>query len=160
MKRILMMIMCVVMAISLFGCGQSNEQKYMSLRNEVETEMKAYDKIVTAIPDHHGKSKYGPQYAVGKEEFRERFLAYHEKALPEIVAIQKKVMPKLEEMEKLAKDDLKLKKDFEDFGIKSATLLKYAIDEEAKIINGTDDLSKSLKRKGYDPNQKHSLFTD
>lgn len=141
MKRILMMIMCVVMAISLFGCGPSKEQKYMSLRNEMETEMKAYYAVVSATP-----------YGVSKER--------HKKSLSELVAIQKRVMPKLEEMEKLAKDDLKLKKDFEDFGIKSATLLKYAIDEETKIINGTDDLSKSLKRKGYDPNQKHSLFTD
>lgn len=134
MKRILMMIMCVVMAISLFGCGQSNEQKYMSLRNEVETEMKAYDKIVTAIPDHRGKSKYGPQYAVGKEEFRERFLSYHEKALPEIVAIQKKVMPKLEEMEKLAKSEVKLKGDFEKFAPRIVMILQNAVENETDII--------------------------
>jgi len=134
MKRTLMLIMCVVMAISLFGCGQSNEKKYMSLRNEVEAEMKAYNKIVEAIPDHHGKSKYGPQYAVGKEEFRERFLSYHEKALPEIVAVQKKVMSKLQEMEKLAKDDLKLKKDFENFGPKNAIFLQNAVEIETDII--------------------------
>ncbi len=98
----------------------------MSLRNEVETEMKAYDKLVASIPDHI--SKYGPQYPVGKEEFREqRFLPYYEKALPEIEAIQKKVMPKLEEMEKLAKNDVKLKTDFEKFAPKNLKVLQSGI---------------------------------
>lgn len=141
MKRILMMIMCVVMALSLFGCGQSNEKKYMSLRNEVETEMKAYDVIVRSTP-----------YGASKEN--------HEKALSELTAIQKRVMPKLEEMEKLAKEDLKLKNDFEKFGINNAMLLKNAVNRETKIVNGTDELSKAIKRDGYDPSRKHSLFKD
>ena len=129
MKRILMMIMCVVMAVSLFGCGQSNEQKYMSLRNEVETEMKAYDKLVASIPDHT-KEKYSPS----KERFRKQYLPYHEKALPEVVAIQKRVMPKLEEMEKLAKSEVKLKGDFEKFAPRIVMILQNAVENETDII--------------------------
>ena len=129
MKRILMMIMCVVMAISLFGCGQSNEQKYMSLRNEVETEMKAYDKLVASIPDHT-KETYSPS----KERFRKQYLPYHEKALPEVIAIQKRVMPKLEEMEKLAKSEVKLKGDFEKFAPRIVMILQNAIEAETNII--------------------------
>ena len=122
MKRILMMIMCVVMAISLFGCGQSNEQKYMSLRNEVETEMKAYDKLVASIPDHTKGT-----YAVSREEFRAKYLPHYEKALPEIEAMQKKVTIKLEEMEKLAKNDVKLKTDFDKFASRNLKVLQSGI---------------------------------
>lgn len=96
--------------------------------------MKAYDKIVTAIPDHRGKSKYGPQYAVGKEEFRERFLSYHEKALPEIKAIQKRVLPKLDEMEKLSKKDLKLIDDYKKYPTYWKTVLKEAVENEEALI--------------------------
>ena len=129
MKRILMMIMCVVMAISLFGCGQSNEQKYMSLRNEVETEMKAYDKIIASIPDH-SKEKYSPS----KERFRKQYLPYHEKALPEIKAIQKRVLSKLEEMEKLSKKDLKLYEDYKKYPTYWGAVLKDAVEAEEAII--------------------------
>ena len=115
MKRILMMIMCVVMAISMFGCGQSNEKKYMSLRNEVETEMKAYQTIIRSTPWTASKDR-------------------HEKALSELIAIQKRVMPKLEEMEKLSKDDLKLKDDFGSFSA-NASILNSAIKDTKEWIH-------------------------
>lgn len=130
MKRILMMIMCVVMAISLFGCGQSNEQKYMSLRNEVEKEMQTYDKVRMGIPDYQKLESRVPT----KEVFAQKYLPYHENALKEYKAIQKRVLPKLEEMEKIAKDDLKLKKDYNEFGPRFAKILKDAIENREKMI--------------------------
>ena len=108
MKRIVMMIMCIVMALSMFGCGQSNEKKYMSLRNEVETEMKAYETIIRSTPWTASKDR-------------------QEKALSELIAIQKRVMPKLEEMEKLAKNDVKLKTDFDKFASRNLKVLQSGI---------------------------------
>lgn len=115
MKRIVMMIMCIVMALSMFGCGPSNEKKYMSLRNEVETEMKAYETIIRSTPWTASKDR-------------------QEKALSELIAIQKRVMPKLEEMEKLSKDDLKLKDDFGSFSA-NASILNSAIKDKKEWIN-------------------------
>lgn len=103
------------MAISMFGCGQSNEKKYMSLRNEVETEMKAYQTIIRSTPWTASKDR-------------------HEKALSELIAIQKRVMPKLEEMEKLSKDDLKLKDDFGSFSA-NASILNSAIKDTKEWIH-------------------------
>ena len=130
MKRIVMVIMCVVMALAMFGCGQSNEQKYMSLRKEVETEMKAYDKVVLGIPDHR-KERFAPS----KERFREQYLPHHEKALAEIKEIHKRVMPKIDEMAKLASSDVKLKNDFDNFGRRMAVILQNGLEAETEIIN-------------------------
>jgi len=71
------------MAVSLFGCGQSNEQKYMSLRNEVEKEMQTYDKVRMGIPDYQKLESRVPT----KEVFAQKYLPYHENALKEYKAI-------------------------------------------------------------------------
>lgn len=130
MKRIVMVIMCVVMSLVMFGCGQSNEQKYMSLRKEVESDMNAFSEVVRAIPDHRKE-----QYAPSRERFREQYLPHHEKALEEIKKIQKRVMPKIEEMKKLSDTDVKLKSDYENFGRRKALILENAIKAETRIIN-------------------------
>ena len=129
MKRILMMIMCVVMAISLFGCGQSKEEKYMSLRNEVETEMKAYDKIVLGLRDLQKNDPYVPS----KERFRAQYLPHHEKALPEMKAIQKRLTSKMDEMGKIAKSDLKLKNDYDKFVVRMS-IVNDGVEAESNLI--------------------------
>ena len=157
MKRTLMMIMCVIMAISLFGCGQSKEEKYMSLRNEVETEMKACNDVKRAYKTVCNTSFYR-LFDINEQEFKEKYLPQHKKALSEFIAIQKRVMPKLEEMEKLAKDNLKLKKDFEEFGVENAMHLKELINYQTNVINNPKDYIRNKPR--FDPKEALSNFKD
>lgn len=100
MKRIVTIVLCVFMAICMFGCG-SSEKKYTNLKNEVIASMKDFDK---KTPD--------PYFSGLTSKSR---IPDYEKYIANAQPVKKSVLPKLEEMKKLAKDELKLSNDFEKF---------------------------------------------
>ena len=97
MKKIIVAVMCVVMSLVMFGCGQSNEEKYTTLKNEVRAEINkvndAYPKIDSPFYREEHYKKYKVWVGIGETSI-------------------KNITPKLEEMKKLSQKELKLANDF------------------------------------------------
>ena len=100
MKRFITAMLCVVMALCMFGCGQSNEEKYATLKNEVRISAKA-------IPDKIYKDV--------KSSFCKENVPIYERNLKNVYEDKKVIDEKLKEMEKLAQKDLKLSNDLQNF---------------------------------------------
>lgn len=129
MKRFLMAMMCVVMALCVFGCGQSNSEKYSSLKKEV---MAASDKTVAVSKDT--PDILNEKYVPTKEDFAVRHMPFHERNLKAFKEIHKEVMPKLKEMEKLALKDPAIAKDWENFGPNAILYFDGIVKKEEGII--------------------------
>lgn len=130
MKRFLMAMMCVVMALCVFGCGQSNSEKYSTLKKEVLAASERVAEVSKDTPDILNE-KYVPT----KEDFAVRHMPFHERNLKAFKEIHKEVMPKLKEMEKLALKDPALAKDWENFGPGITMYFDGLIKKEEGIIN-------------------------
>lgn len=127
MKKIIVAVLCVIMSLVVFGCGPSNEEKYTTLKNEVNAEMKTINHL--APEQKHG---YGNYLSVENIPAFEKFVV---DAKPHREAVHKK----LGEMETLSKKELKLSNDYTEF--------KKSVDKKLKgFKQNYDDKIPYLKK--------------
>lgn len=119
MKRIITAMLCVVMALCMFGCGQSNEEKYTVLKNEVLTAMTSVEKI----------NKELGSVALSKKE-----IPRVQKACDELKPFAKTIETKMKEMKEISKKDLKLTNDFTDFEHDMNVKIKLYITRKESVL--------------------------
>ena len=129
MKRFLMAMMCVVMALCVFGCGKSDAEKYSDLKKEV---MVLSDKTVEVSKDT--PDVMNEKYVPTKQDFAVRHMPYHERNLKAFKEIQKEAIPKLKEMEKLALKDPAIAIDWRDVGPRAVDYFNGIVKKEENII--------------------------
>lgn len=126
MKRFITAMLCVVMALCMFGCGQSNEEKYTTLKNEVRVSAKAIANDVFKDVAVNARIENIPVFERNLKK------AYEDK---------KVIDDKLKEMEKLAQKDLKLSNDLQNFKeelrepLYKITIIEAALKEQKIMFN-------------------------
>lgn len=123
MKRFITAMLCVVMALCMFGCGQSNEEKYTTLKNEVQVAVKVLKKDIQKDLKKH---------------FCEENIPVYERNIKKAYEQKRDIDAKLKEMEALSKKELKLSNDLTEF--------KELVNAECKIINRCEARLNETKR--------------